>query len=765
MTSKLHFWNGRKKSSNLRGQGSASRAVKKRLLRHQPSLGIECLEDRCLLSINPVLMIEPGQFFGAGGSFTPFRAYFTDVDDGTVQTFDYSIDWGDASPIDYGNTTRFRTQSSFLDPPGTQPPIIGIFEADHIYTSPGEYTVTVTLTDGMGGSDTAQTVVSVYPVDEGLRFDGVLEPVLEGTPFSFSLRTTTSGPPQTVEDISSWKINWGDSIELIGGNPESVIHTYGDDDFLPADAPDFPGTRRITAAATGSNGTFFAFSGNYVVIEDVPTEATGDGPSDINEGEVYTLNLSAIDPGDPIDGWIVFWGDESEFVTIEDAAIPGNPLTLTHVYADGDASYTIVAAPFSGMDVLSLVIIPVTVHNVAPSADNATFFLPEDSPNGTIVGNVPAFDPGDDVLTFTVLGGTGTAALAVDSATGEITVADDSLLDANAMPVLTLEIEVTDDDGGIDYATITVNVVKLASISGIVYVDVNQNGLFDGNEPGIDGVAIHLLDQDGNPVLDELGDPIVSITTYGGIFLFEGLNAGTYQLFEIQPTGVNDGAEHLGSLGGTILANDRMQLTLAGVNATDYAFAELGLQVTAGDTAGVGYWQSRQGQTLITQGGSALATWLTESFPNVFGNSLAGASGSDVAAFYRDQVFRQLSRRLPGPKVDAQFMATAFATFFTSRFLAGEVAASYGFNVTDTGIGTKIVNVGTRGAAFGVANGTDLTILQLLLATNSLTHASSSGGFSPVYDSNGDGVINSAEAALRKLANQVYASINDAGGI
>jgi len=732
-------------------------------LRYQPNLGLEWLEDRCLLSINPVLMIEPGQFFGAGGSFTPFRAYFNDVDDGSIQTFDYSIDWGDASPIDYGNTTRFRTQASFLDPPGTQPAIIGIFEANHVYASPGEYTVTVTLTDGTGGSDIAQTVVSVYPVDEGLRFDGVSESVLEGTPFTFSLRTTSSGPPQTVENISSWKINWGDSIELIDGNPESIIHTYGDDDFLPADAPDFPGTRRITAAATGSNGTFFAYTGNFVEIQDVPTHATGDGASDINEGDVYTLNLSAIDPGDPIDGWIVFWGDESEFITIEDVAIPGNPLTLTHVYADGDASYTILAAPFSGMDVLSLVIIPVTVHNVAPTADDATFFLPEDSPDGIVVGNVPAFDPGDDDLTFTVLGGTGTAALAVDSVSGEITVADASLLDANAMPILTLEIEVTDGDGGVDYATITVNVVKLANISGVVFVDVNQNGLFDGNEPGIDGVAIHLLDQDGNPVLDEFGDPMISITNYGGVFLFEALNAGTYQLLEIQPTGVNDGAEHLGSLGGTIVANDRMQLTLAGVDATDYAFAELGLQLSAGDTAGPGYWQSRRGQALITQGGTALATWLTTNFSNVFGNSLAGASGSDVAAFYRDQIFRQLSRRISGPKVDAQFMATALATFFTSRILAGEVAAAYGFNVTDTGIGTKIVNVGTRGAAFGVANGTDLTILQLLLATNELTQASTNGSLSPVYDTNGDGVINSTEATLRRLANQVYAFINEAG--
>jgi hypothetical protein len=106
--------------------------------------------------------------------------------------------------------------------------------------------------------------------------------------------------------------------------------------------------------------------------------------------------------------------------------------------------------------------------------------------------------------------------------------------------------------------------------------------------------------------------------------------------------------------------------------------------------------------------------------------------------------------------VDAQFMAVALATFFTSRTLAGNTAGAFGFNVTDTGIGAKIVNVGSKGAAFGVANNTNLTILQLLLATNSLTDLPDSRlGFAHIYDTNGDGVIDSAEAALRTMANDL----------
>lgn len=98
--------------------------------------------------------------------------------------------------------------------------------------------------------------------------------------------------------------------------------------------------------------------------------------------------------------------------------------------------------------------------------------------------------------------------------------------------------------------------------------------------------------------------------------------------------------------------------------------------------------------------------------------------------------------------------------------LAGDVAADYGFNVTDTGIGTKVVDVGRSGAAFDVADGTSLTIMQLLLATNDLTDEPDNlSGFASIYDQNGDGVIDRYEAALRTMANRVYSAINEQGDI
>ncbi|MEO2045773.1 MAG: hypothetical protein ABGX16_04295 [Pirellulales bacterium] len=256
----------------------------------------------------------------------------------------------------------------------------------------------------------------------------------------------------------------------------------------------------------------------------------------------------------------------------------------------------------------------------------------------------------------------------------------------------------------------------------------------------------------------------------GGVYGFEVDDEfATYVIRETQPIGVDDGAAILGDAGGNILSANEMELTLAGIAASDYDFTEVGQAVKSGDTATIGFWQNKNGQALIKQGGPGLATWLSDNFGNVFGSTFTDGMGDDadeVASFYKKEFFK---KKLKGTsKVDAQFMATAFAAYFTSSNLSGgTVAASYGFHITtETGIGTKVVSVGSSGLAFGVADNTDMTIMALLLATDSFTgvdNGTNNGitdtddnSYSNVYDANGDGVLDDAEKAMRALANVVY---------
>ncbi len=166
-------------------------------------------------------------------------------------------------------------------------------------------------------------------------------------------------------------------------------------------------------------------------------------------------------------------------------------------------------------------------------------------------------------------------------------------------------------------------------------------------------------------------------------------------------------------------------------------------------------------------GGSAstqLGNWLAATFPDMLGaragaNDLTGKSNAAVAEFYR-ALFA--AKKLPGSgpaKLDVQVMAVALAVYVTNQTLAGTTAASYGFLVTESGVGALTFNIGTSGAAFGVADGTEMVIMDILLATNDRTISG------VLYDTNGDGVVQSSELLLRALANTVYTAINEAGQV
>lgn len=300
-------------------------------------------------------------------------------------------------------------------------------------------------------------------------------------------------------------------------------------------------------------------------------------------------------------------------------------------------------------------------------------------------------------------------------------------------------------------------VAEPSSISGLVWLDFNDDGEVNFGESAIEGVTIELLDDQGN-VID------TTVTDADGVYAFTDLEAGTYTVREVQPLGYLDGQDVVGSEGG-VLSNDQVSnITLAaGVDAINYNFGER-LEgegaVTSGQTATIGFWQNKNGQALITSlNGSESSTqfgdWLAATFPNIYGalagdNDLTGATNTEVASFYRD-IFKAKKVKDSGPaKVDPQAMAVAIAIYVTNESLAGTVAQSYGFVTSANGVGGMLFNVGDSGAAFGVADNTDLTVMDIMLA---------------VDDQAVLGVLYDGDAFLRQLANEVLTAINEQGDI
>src|SRR5262249_30303467 len=104
-----------------------------------------------------------------------------------------------------------------------------------------------------------------------------------------------------------------------------------------------------------------------------------------------------------------------------------------------------------------------------------------------------------------------------------------------------------------------------------------------------------------------------------------------------------------------------------------------------------------------------------------------------------------------GVKLDAQVLATALSVYATNATLdSTQAAAKYGFIVSGNGVGTTTFNVGASGDAFGVANNTTMTIMDLLAAADAQA---------------GDGGLYNGNTGKRNEANNVFSAINQMGNI
>jgi hypothetical protein len=83
--------------------------------------------------------------------------------------------------------------------------------------------------------------------------------------------------------------------------------------------------------------------------------------------------------------------------------------------------------------------------NTQPVIANQSFTAVDGSPNGTVVGTVAATDPDGQALTFAITAGNTGNTFQINSATGEITVANNANLNIALFPTFSLTVQVTDN--------------------------------------------------------------------------------------------------------------------------------------------------------------------------------------------------------------------------------------------------------------------------------------------------------------------------------
>lgn len=231
----------------------------------------------------------------------------------------------------------------------------------------------------------------------------------------------------------------------------------------------FSGTYYLYAALTNSHGgVYFQYLDSPVTIDADPPTSTVDALPDITHAANFTLSWSGADDanGSGVAFYDIYVSDNGGAYTQYLHNTTHTTAQFTGAFGHTYAFYS-VATDAAGRteDAPTTADAQTTTEapgNHSPTVLDALFSLAENSSLNTPVGALSATDTdAGDTLTFSITAGNTSGAFQIDSTTGAITVANPAALDFEATPQFTLTVQVADNHGAIDTATVQVNLTDV----------------------------------------------------------------------------------------------------------------------------------------------------------------------------------------------------------------------------------------------------------------------------------------------------------------
>jgi methionine-rich copper-binding protein CopC len=259
----------------------------------------------------------------------------------TVETFTFTINWGDGTTSDAGSATV-----DVLGSPGVL--TAASFDGSHTYADDGVYTVTVTVFDDDDGQAVQTFIVTINNVAPTLQLtvdESLIDPIDEGGTTQVTITAVFSDPgfdnpnntapglggePSETSETFKYEVNWGDgtpvetfSLADLNGSPgvdstgsiaQFFTHHYVDNDL--DNVKDARYTVKVTVFDDdgGSNTQTFeviVYNTNPVLQ---PISATP-----VNTKGVTTLTLTFDDLGAPgVESFkiLIDWGDQLQEVDL-----------------------------------------------------------------------------------------------------------------------------------------------------------------------------------------------------------------------------------------------------------------------------------------------------------------------------------------------------------------------------------------------------------------------------------------------------------------
>ena len=356
---------------------------------------------------------------------------------------------------------------------------------------------------------------------------------------------------------------------------------------------------------TVSNSTMLDFETTPVFI--LTVQVQDDGAGNLTDEATITVNITDQNESPVIEDQS-FSIEETigtgELVGIIEATDPDAGQTLTFSIISGNIEGVFGIDPVTGeltvadSTVINIIINPVyyltievqdngpgnltddatitvslTDINQSPEIEPQEFTIEENSGNGELVGTVIATDP--DVwqtLTYSIVSGNAGNAFAIDESTGDLTVADSSVLDYETTPMFSLTVQVEDNGPG----NLTADAIITINLTDINEVPEIEDYTFNVNEFSEEGTVVGTV---------EATDP-----DNGQTITYSIMEGNTEEAFQIDA--VTGTITVLNSEALDYTVNPQFILTVrAGDNGPGNLFAESTvtidvLQITNSDNAG-----------------------------------------------------------------------------------------------------------------------------------------------------------------------------------